>query len=99
MRIAPDHLEVAKRKRYGRSMVGGLKLKLEPTNRDDRRGRFAQIVLEDGSGEAMPLATDARGRLQYRLPQGRYRVRVLAGEETRFVVKDRGWTTVRLALA
>lgn len=80
-------------------MAGGVKLKLEPTKRDDRRGRFAEIVLEGDRGEARTLVTDARGRLQYRLPEGRFCVRVLDGEATRFGVKDRGWTTVRLALA
>ena len=74
-------------------------MKLESAKRDDRRERSVQVVLEGGSGEATPSVTDARGRLQYRLPEGQYRVRVLDGEETRFVVKDRGWKTVHLALA
>ncbi len=78
--------------------AGGLKLTLEPTTRSDRRGRFAQVVLDGGSSDRTVLVTDSRGRLRYRLPDGQYRVSLLGGEATPFVVKDRRWTTVRLPL-
>jgi hypothetical protein len=78
--------------------AGGLKLNLAPPTRDDRCTRFAQVVLDGGSGEDTLLVTDSLGRLRYRLPAGQYRVRVLGGEETQFLVEDRRWTTVRLAL-
>jgi hypothetical protein len=78
--------------------AGGLKLTLEPPTRDDRRTRFAQVVLDGGSGEDTVLVADSRGRLRYRLPDGKYRVRVAGGEETQFLVEEHRWTTVRLAL-
>jgi len=79
-------------------VAGGLKLKLESGTRDDRRVRFAQVTLDRGASDESRLVTDARGRLSYRLPEGEYRVRVLSGEEARFAVSDRRWTTVHLPL-
>jgi hypothetical protein len=78
--------------------AGGLKLTLDQPARGDRRTRFARVVLDGGSGEDTLLVTDSRGRLRYRLPDGQYRVRVPGGEETRFLVEEHRWTTVRLAL-
>jgi hypothetical protein len=78
--------------------AGGLKLTLTPPTRDSRRTRFAQVVLDGGSGEGHLLVTDSRGRLRYRLPDGQHRVRVLGGEEAQFVVEGGRWTAVRLAL-
>jgi hypothetical protein len=78
--------------------TGGLKLTLEPPARDDRRARFAQVALGGGSDGDTVLVTDSRGRLRYRLPEGQYRVRVLGGVEKQFLVEERRWTTVRLAL-
>ena len=50
---------------------GGLKLALLAAARDDRRLRFAQVKLRTaGTEDALPLVTDARGRMRYRLPGG-----------------------------
>ena len=78
--------------------AGGLKLTLDPPTRDDHLARFAQVVLDRGSGDSALLVTDSRGRLRYRLPEGRYRVRVLGGEEMHFLIEERRRTTVRIAL-
>ena len=78
--------------------VGGLKLTLTSPTRDARLARFAQVVLDDDSGEGTSLVTDSRGRLRYRLPDGQHRLRVLGGEETEFLVEGGRWTAVRIAL-
>jgi len=80
--------------------AGGLKLALQAATRDDRRLRFAQVKLRTaGIEDALSLATDARGRMRYRLPDGEYQLSLLGGPCVRFVVRDRCWTTVRLQLA
>ena len=84
----------------GVQRTGGLKLKLEAATPHDRRTRFAEVQLSDGSGENdHVLVTDSAGRMRFRLPDGDYRLRILDGQEARFVVSDRRWTTVRLQLA
>jgi hypothetical protein len=80
--------------------VGGLKLALEPTRRDDRRVRFARVVVAplDGGREETTLVTDSGGRLRYRLSPGEYRLHVDDYGDARFAVSGRGWKTVRLRL-
>ena len=79
--------------------AGGLKLKLEPATRGDRRTRFAEVRLSAGADENdRLLVTDSAGRMRFRLPDGDYRLRVLDGQERRFAVRDQRWTTVRLRL-
>jgi len=87
--------------RYGERVqrVGGFKLALEGSGRDDRRVRFARVaVLGEGSHEETELVTDSRGRLRYPLPAGDYRLRVVDGGTTQFTVTNRRWTMVRLEL-
>jgi hypothetical protein len=80
--------------------TGGLKLALQAATRDDRRLRFARVKLcTAGTGDALSLVTDARGRMRYRLPDGEYQLWLLGGPCVRFVVRDRCLTTVRLQLA
>jgi hypothetical protein len=79
--------------------TGGLKLALQAATRDDRRLRFARVTLRTAGIDALSLVTDARGRMQYRLPDGEYQLSLLGGPCVRFVVRDRRWTTVRLQLA
>jgi hypothetical protein len=79
---------------------GGLKLALKAGERDDRRLRFAAVAVAPlGSGDEVSLVTDSRGRLRYGLPAGDYRLRVEDGGETKFAVRDDGWTSVRLRLS
>lgn len=79
--------------------VGGLKLALQGTDRDDRRLRFARVWVASGeSQEERKLVTDARGRMRYCLAAGEYRVRLETGGERRFTVGDGRWTAVRLRL-
>ena len=79
--------------------VGGLKLALEGTPRDDRRVRFAAVSLSAAEGnEDVASATDAQGRMRYRLPDGDYLLHVTEGRESRFTVRDGRWTTVRIRL-
>jgi hypothetical protein len=78
---------------------GGLKLRLEGVRRDDRRVRFARVAVSSSRDEdALDLVTDSCGRLAYRLPAGRYRLRVAEAAEARFAVGSERWTTVRLQL-
>jgi hypothetical protein len=73
-----------------------LALEVEP---GDRRLRFATVYVESSDGhQAVKLATDAGGRLRYRLPAGSYRLRVEHDGPAAFDVAT-GWTTVRLPLA
>jgi hypothetical protein len=79
--------------------AGGLKLALQKVGRDDRRVRFAEVlVAAAGDRHEIALVTDADGRLRYRLIPGEYRLRVQDSGEARFTVRDRGWTTVRFRL-
>jgi hypothetical protein len=48
--------------------------------------------------DELELVTDSCGRLAYRLPAGRYRLRVAEAAEARFAVGSERWTTVRLRL-
>ncbi len=76
--------------------AGGLKLALGGVGRDDRRLRFAPVVLvPEASGEEIELVTDSAGRLSCRLPAGGYRLRFEDRAETAFRVRERGWTSVR----
>jgi len=78
---------------------GGLKLRVEGMRRDDRRVRFARVTMSSSRDEEeFDLVTDSCGRLAYRLPSGRYRVRVAEAAEARFTVSGERWTTVRLRL-
>lgn len=78
--------------------LGGLKLRLEGAD-NDRRLRFAALsVIQIESDEQVRLVTDSRGRLRYRLEAGEYELRLQLGGETRFVVGEDGWTSVRLQL-
>jgi len=80
--------------------VGGLKLALHGRDRDDRRLRFARVLVTSGeSQEDLELVTDSQGRMRYRLAAGDYRIRVEAGSETPFTVSDGRWTVVRLQLS
>lgn len=79
--------------------AGGLKLKLEPQDRADRRLRFADVTVQAVDGEErLTLVTDSRGRLRYRLPAGAYVLRSERAPGVRFTVSEHGWTTVRLRL-
>jgi len=78
---------------------GGLKLTLEGVRRDDRRVRFARVTVSPScDADEFDLVTDACGRLAYRLPAGRYRLRIAEAAEARFAVDSERWTTVRLQL-
>ena len=78
---------------------GGLKLRLEGVRRDDRRVRFARVTVRSSRDDGeFDLVTDSFGRLAYRLPPGRYRLRVAEAAEARFAVGKERWTTVRLRL-
>jgi hypothetical protein len=75
---------------------GGLKLLLEGVWRDDRRVRFARVTVSPSRDEdEFDLVTDSCGRLAYRLPVGRYRLRVAEAAEAQFAVGSERWTTVR----
>ena len=81
------------------SMAGGLRLALEAATAGDRRVRFARLSVSRVDDEReIPLVTDARGRLRYRLSPGEYRLRLDEAVETWFAVGDAGWTTVRVRL-
>jgi hypothetical protein len=78
---------------------GGLKLKLEGTQRDDRRVRFAKVAVAGARElEEIALFTDSSGCLRYRLAAGDYRLRLPDGVETAFAVDVGRWTSVRLRL-
>ena len=79
--------------------TGGLKLALVGAARDDRRVRFANLSLcpADANGD-VALVTDSQGRMRYRLPDGEYLLRMTAGQESHFTVRDGRWTTVRVRL-
>jgi hypothetical protein len=80
------------------STSSGLSLALEGEGREDPRLRFAKVhVARMGDGDEIELVTDARGRMRYRLPAGRYRVQLEGGERAVFEITT-GWTGVRLAL-
>jgi hypothetical protein len=72
---------------------GGLKLALRPAGRDDRRGRFARVRLEDAQEKQVALVTDSRGRMRYSLATGAYRLHV-DDREIPFEVRDGRWTRV-----
>ena len=79
--------------------VGGLKLELEGSVRDDRRVRCADVSLSAvDAGDAVALVTDSRGRMRYRLADGEYTLRLAVGHESRFSVRDGRWTSVRVRL-
>jgi hypothetical protein len=70
--------------------TGGLKLALQAATREDRRLRFAQVKLRPaGIEDALSLVTDARGRMRYRLPDGKYQLSLPGGPCVRFVLRDR----------
>lgn len=78
---------------------GGLKLALTAAGRDDRRVRFATVsIAGPGSRAQAELVTDSRGRLRYPLAAGEYRLRLEQGGEAQFLVREHGWTTVRVQL-
>lgn len=78
---------------------GGLKLKLEGARRNDRRVRFAGVVVARASDhDEIALVTDSSGRLRYRLPTGDCRLRLNDGVETEFRVEISRWTSVRTRL-
>jgi hypothetical protein len=78
---------------------GGLKLKLEGAQRNDRQVRFAPVsVVRAGDSEEIALVTDSSGRLRHPLPEGSYRLRVGHGNETEFGVAGGRWTLVRMRL-
>lgn len=82
--------------------AGGLKLQLGTASRDDRRARFAAVVVETVGGSEMgglKLVTDSRGRLRYRLPAGEYRLRSADVPDAFFRVGAHGWTAVRVPLS
>jgi hypothetical protein len=82
--------------------IGGLKLELAASAPDDRRVRCAEVSLSpvDGgdAGDAVALVTDSRGRMRYRLADGDYVLRLAAGLQSRFSVRDGRWTSVRVRL-
>jgi hypothetical protein len=79
--------------------VGGLKFALEGASRNDRRVRFANVTVSaSGAKDDVALVTDSQGRMRYRLPDGQYLLRMTAGQESRFTVRDGRWTTVRIRL-
>ena len=79
--------------------VGGLKLALEGATHNDRRSRFANVLLSAADAEDhVALVTDSQGRMRYRLPDGEYVLRMSEGQESRFTVRDGRWTTVRIRL-
>ena len=78
---------------------GGVKLRLEPAISNDRRIRHAEVDLTvEASGEVRTLITDAKGRMNYRLDDGNYRLSVLGGPAAEFQVAGQRWTSLRLAL-
>jgi hypothetical protein len=79
--------------------LGGLKLQLDATRRDNRRLRSAPVSVASMSGEnEIMLVTDSRGRLRYRLAAGDYRLQVQHAPEVSFAVGEHGWTPVRVRL-
>ncbi len=79
--------------------IGGLKLELQGSARDDRRVRSADVSLSSAdAGDEIALVTDSRGRMRYRLADGDYVLRLGAGHESRFRVRDGRWTSVRIRL-
>lgn len=79
--------------------AGGFKLTLQAAGHDDRRVRFAAVVVAAADSEdETSLVTDSRGRLRYHLTEGEYRLRLDQGVAARFVVSDHGWTTLRIRL-
>jgi hypothetical protein len=79
--------------------AGGLKLRVESAQQQDRRERFAQVRLSAADDpEPIVLVTDARGRMRYRLADGDYEVSLVEGDVVPFSVRDHRWTTVRLLL-
>jgi hypothetical protein len=94
-------LPIGAHKRYVRVMrtAGGLKLALEGATRNDRRVRFANVLLSAADAkDDVALVTDAQGQMRYRLPDGEYVLRMTEGEESRFTVRDGRWITVRIRL-
>ncbi len=61
--------------------------------------RFATVSIAAAEGRVQAeLVTDSRGRLRYPLTAGDYRLRLEQGGEAQFVVREHGWTTVRVQL-